>query len=161
MQTYTTQFSHVFVTTTVRHHFDLLVSDSTKNGKTTFVKKLLSNVQVMSDPPPEDIKYFYSEYQNTKLVPEIEFVEGVRDAIFDSMNPKTRNLYIFDDMMGEQDAVIGKLFTKKSHHDNLSVIYIVHNLLHQAKIIVQFHYKRQLYCVNKESQRCKSGYSFR
>ena len=117
------------------HPFSLLVSGGTKTGKTTFVKKLLSHFQVMIDPPPEDIKYFYSECQDTfaeikSLDPEIEFIEGVPDAIFDSINPKTQNLYIFDDMMGERDAIIAKLFTKKSHHGNLSVIYIVQNLFH-------------------------------
>ena len=93
------------------HPFGLLVSGGTKTGKTTFVKKLLSNVEVMVDSPPEDIKYFYSEYQDTfaeikSLVPNIQFIEGVPDAIFDTINPKTRNLYIFDDMMGERDSVI-------------------------------------------------------
>ena len=117
------------------HPFGLLVSGGTKTGKTTFVKKLLGNVQLMIDQPPENIKYFYSEYQDTfaeikSLVPNIEFIEGVPDVIFDSINPKTRNLYIFDDMMGERDSVIAKLFTKKSHHGNLSVIYIVQNLFH-------------------------------
>ena len=36
-------------------------------------------------------------------------------------------------MMGERDSVIAKLFTKKAHHGNLSVIYIVQNLFHQSK----------------------------
>jgi hypothetical protein len=49
------------------------------------------------------------------------------------INPETRNLFIIDDMMGEKDRVISKLFTKKSHHGNLSVIYIVQNLFHQSK----------------------------
>ena len=80
----------------LRHSFGLLVSGGTKTGKTTFVKRLLTNLQVMIDPPPEDIKYFYSEYQDTfaeikSLVPGIEFVEGLPAAIFDSINPKTRN----------------------------------------------------------------------
>ena len=51
----------------------------------------------------------------------------------DSINPETRNLFIIDDMMGEKDGVISKLFTKKSNHGNLSVIYIVQNLFHQSK----------------------------
>ena len=147
------------------HPFGLLVSGGTKTGKTTFVKKLLSHFQVMIDPPPEAIKYFYSEYQDTfaeikSLVPEIEFIEGVPDAIFDSINPKTRNLYIFDDMMGERDAIIAKLFTKKSHHGNLSVIYIVQNLFHQSKDHRTNFIKRKLYCVNKECERCEPSYSF-
>ena len=35
--------------------------------------------------------------------------------------------------MGEKDAVIVKLFTKKSHDGNLIVIYIVQNLFHHRK----------------------------
>ena len=49
--------------------------------------------------------------------------------MLDSINPQTRNLYIIDDMMGEKDAIIAKLFTKSV---NLSVIYIVQNLFHQS-----------------------------
>ena len=92
----------------------------------------------MIDPLPENIVYFYSEYQDTfgeieLLVPSIQFVQGLPDALVDSLNPKIRNLFIIDDMMGEKDAVIAKLFTKKSYHGNLSVIYIVQNLFHQSK----------------------------
>ena len=120
------------------HPFGLLVSGGTKTGKTTFVKHLLANVSVMIDPPPENIVYFYSEYQDTfgeieVLVPGIQFVQGIPDSMLDSINPQTRNLFIIDDMMGEKDAIIAKLFTKKSHHGNLSVIYIVQNLFHQSK----------------------------
>ena len=120
------------------HPFGLMISGGTKTGKTTFVKQLLVNASVMIEPPPENIIYFYSEYQDTfgeieVLVPGIQFVQGLPDSMLDSINPQTRNLYIIDDMMGEKDAVIAKLFTKKSHHGNLSVIYIVQNLFHQSK----------------------------
>jgi septin family protein len=40
------------------HPFGLLVSGSTKSGKTTFVKKLLSYVNVMIDKPPETLCIF-------------------------------------------------------------------------------------------------------
>ena len=120
------------------HPFGLLISSGTKTEKTTFVKQLLTNAQIMIDPSPENIVYFYSEYQDTfsereQVVPGIQFIQGVPDSIFDSINPKMRNLYIFDDMIGEKDAIIARLFTKKSHHGNLSVVYIVQNLLHQSK----------------------------
>ena len=82
----------------------------------------------MIDTPPENITYFYSEFQNTfgeiqALVPQNKFVQGLPDDIMVTINPETRNLFIVDDMMGEKDAIIAKLFTKKSHHGNLSVIY--------------------------------------
>ena len=120
------------------HPFGLLVSGGTKSGKTTFVKQLLTNHKIMIEPSPENIIYFYAEYQDTfgeiqALVPEVQFIHGLSDDILDSINPNTRNLFIIDDMMGEKDAIIAKLFTKKSHHGNLSVIYIVQNLFHQSK----------------------------
>jgi hypothetical protein len=91
-----------------------------------------------ADPTPENIVYFYAEYQDAfgvkqNLVPGIKFIKGLPDTIMDSINPETRNLFIIDDMMGEKDGVICKLFTKKSHHGNLSMIYIVQNLFHQSK----------------------------
>ena len=77
------------------HPFGLLISGGTKTGKTTFVKQLLANANVMIDPPPENIIYFYSEYQDTfgeieLLVPGIQFVQGLPDALLDSLNPKTQ-----------------------------------------------------------------------
>ena len=47
-------------------------------------------------------------------------MQGIPDSMLDSINPQTRHLSIIDDMMGEKDAIIAKLFTKKSHHGNLS-----------------------------------------
>ncbi len=109
-----------------------------KVWKNHICQKLLSYVEVMIDSPPENIVYFYAEYQDAfgeiqTLVPQIKFEQGLSDNILDSINPETRNLFIVDDMMGEKDAIIAKLFTKKSHHGNLSVIYIVQNLFHHSK----------------------------
>ena len=91
----------------LRHPFGLLVSGGTKSGKTTFVKKLLTYVDIMIDKPSENITYYYSEFQNTfgeiqTLVPQTKFVQGLPDDILDTINPETRNLFIVDDMMGER-----------------------------------------------------------
>ena len=51
-----------------------------------------------------------------------------QDAYF-SVNK--RNLIVFDDQMIDQRIV--NLFTRGSHHRNLSVIYIVQNVFHQGK----------------------------
>ena len=77
------------------HPFGVLVAGETKTGKTTFVKQLLTNAQIMIDPPPENIVYFYSEYEDTfaqidLLVPGIQFVQGLPDSMLDSINPKNK-----------------------------------------------------------------------
>ena len=79
------------------HPFGILVTGGTKTGKTTFVKQLLANAQIMIDTPPENIVYFYSEYQDTfaqieLLVPGIQFVQGLLDSMLDSINPKNKKL---------------------------------------------------------------------
>ncbi|CAH3155328.1 unnamed protein product, partial [Porites lobata] len=70
-------------------------------------------------------------------MPHIEFVQGIptaleQDSYFDV---NKRNLIVFDDQMidASKDKRIVNLFTRGSHHRNLSVIYIVQNLFHQGK----------------------------
>ena len=70
-------------------------------------------------------------------IPNIEFVEGIpenleKDSYFDIHK---RNLMVIDDQMADagNDKRIVNLFTRGSHHRNLSVIYIVQNLFHQGK----------------------------
>ena len=70
-------------------------------------------------------------------VPNIEFVKGIpenleQDSCFDD---NKRNLIVIDDQVIDagNDNRIVNLFTKGSHHRNLSVIYILQNLFHQGK----------------------------
>ena len=84
----------------------------------------------------------YSQWQPayTQMLvamPHIEFVKGIptvlkQDSYFDV---NKRNLIVFDDQMMDvsKDKRIVNLFTRGSHHRNLSVIYIVQNLFHQGK----------------------------
>ena len=42
--------------------------------------------------------------------------------------------------MDETDQMVASLFTKKSHHRNISVMYIVQNLFHHRAISLNAHY---------------------
>ena len=42
--------------------------------------------------------------------------------------------------MDETDQRVASLFTKKSHHRNISVMYIVQNLFHHRTISLNAHY---------------------
>ena len=70
-------------------------------------------------------------------MPGIEFIQGIPEDIDepDYLNVSQRNLIVLDDLMAQsgEDKRIADVFTKESHHRNLSVIYIVQNIFHQRK----------------------------
>ena len=49
------------------------------------------------------------------------------------LDPRDKHFIILDDLMDETDQRVASLFTKKSHHRNISVMYIVQNLFHRGK----------------------------
>jgi hypothetical protein len=57
------------------------------------------------------------------------FQQGLPDL--DNLDPREKHLIILNDLMDETDQRVASLFTKKSHHKNISVMYIVQNLFHR------------------------------
>ena len=51
---------------------------------------------------------------------------------FDGSRP---TLLIIDDLMDQVDQSVANLFTKGSHHRNVSVVFLVQNLFHKNKHI--------------------------
>ena len=118
------------------HPFTCIVAGPTGCGKTTFAERLLRNATSLVNSPPEQITWCYGEWQPlyTNLAatnPNIHFLEGLPEAT--SFDSKTRNLVVIDDLMTETDERVTKLFTKKSHHCNTSVVYLVQNLFPKGK----------------------------
>ena len=124
------------------HPFTCMVAGMTDSGKTVWVQSLLQQAQTVIDQPPERIIWCYSQWQNAytqllMMIPTIEFVKGIPESLENDtyLDVNIRNLIVIDDQMIEagKDNRIVNLFTKGSHHRNLSVIYIVQNLFHQGK----------------------------
>lgn len=113
------------------HPFTCIIAGPTGCGKSTFVHELLQQKEDQIHPPPERIIWCYSEWQSlyTSLMGKVEFHQGLPEEL----NPKERNLVILDDLMNSVDQNVIDLFTKGSHHRNISVIHIVQNLFHQGK----------------------------
>ena len=67
--------------------------------------------------------------------PSIEFEKGWRDEICDSLSREQRNISVLDDQMGvaSSSTSVADLFTKGSHHKNLTIIYRVQNVYNQYK----------------------------
>jgi len=72
---------------------------------------------------------------STKKKNIIDFREGLPHPKDYSSDPLSPKLVIIDDLMRESSSneVIVDLFTKGSHHKNLSVILISQNLFHQGR----------------------------
>ena len=125
----------------LHHPFTCIVAGCTQSGKTLWVKTLLENAQQTIRLPPQRIIWCYGQWQPMYLemidtIPGIEFFEGIPSEIDsrDFLDVNKRNLIVLDDLMAQSggDKRIANLFTKGSHHRNLSVIYIVQNIFHQG-----------------------------
>jgi len=115
-----------------RHPFTAIVAGPTGCGKSVFTLKLISEAQNMTTPPPDKIMYCYRMYQPLfDQFPSVEFNEGLPDlAQFDG---KQRYLLILDDMMTQVNNSVSDLFTRVSHHKDVSVMFLTQNIFHQSK----------------------------
>lgn len=116
------------------HPSTVLVAGPTGCGKTVFVCRVLKERGALV-PEPERIVWVYSEWQeeydDLKLqLPEIEFLSGINEDTYASFDRDKRNVLVLDDKMTESKnaALMEKLFTRGSHHRNVTVFYLVQNL---------------------------------
>ena len=128
-----------------KHPYTMVVCGPTQSGKTGFVLKLIDNSSTVIQPAPVKIVYCFSEYQHETFDPyrkRVQFRKGLPPTEnFDGLVP---TLLILDDLMAEADQSVVDLFTKVSHHRNLSVVFIVQNLFqrspHARTISLNSHY---------------------
>ena len=121
-----------------KHPATILLSGPTGCGKTRFVRRILE--ERLIEPFPTRLIWVYGEWQDDydqikTIYPEIEFMHGYSDDIYDSLEPSERNLLILDDQMSEasDSKSLAKLFTKGSHHRNVTILYLVQNMFDQGK----------------------------
>ena len=118
----------------MKHPFMCLVAEPTGCGKTVWISRLLKHADVLIDPPPQNIVWFYGEYQPLyDEISNVRFVEDLPKRIDDYIDGEKNNLIVIDDLMHKTDKHITQLFTKGSHHKNLSIILVLQNLFHQNK----------------------------
>ena len=118
------------------HPFTCLVSGPTGCGKSSLVRDII--LQSGITPKPERIVWLYVEDQpmyKTLSKHGVEFIQGIPDDFETMFNAQHKNLLILDDLMTHchSDARLTRMFSVGSHHRNLSIIFIIHNLFHQGK----------------------------
>lgn len=82
----------------------------------------------------DKIVWFYGIHQSLyDEIADVEFVEGFPSQYENLLG--TNTLFVLDDLMTQcgRDQRITHLFTRGSHHLNLSVIFITQNFFHKGK----------------------------
>ena len=91
----------------------------------------------MIQPPPQEIFWCYGEWQpayHQLMERGVRMIEGIPDMTELKKSPEIPKLLIFDDLMQDMksDQHLVKLFTRGSHHWNLSVVHIVQNIFYKG-----------------------------
>ena len=118
----------------LRHPFTCIVAGPSGSGKSSLVADIILNKQIR--PTPRNIVWLYAEDQPLyRTLPSVKFIRGIPDDIETRFKPSTSNLLVIDDLMtkAHSDERLTRLFSVGSHHRNLSIIFIVHNLFHHGR----------------------------
>lgn len=118
----------------LQHPFSMMLAGPSGVGKSWFLKDLLKFRREMIGPTPENIVWFYGIRQNLfDEIDNVTFVEGFPSNYRDYLS--TNSLIIIDDLMAEcgDDKRMSYLFTKGSHHLNISVVFVTQNIFHHGK----------------------------
>jgi len=152
------------------HPFTCVIAGPTGSGKTYFVKRFLDNIDQLCNPVPKEILWCYGEWQSQyRDLRNVKMIEGLPNE--DDWADGKRRLIVIDDLMDETDSRVTKLFTKGSHHKNVSVMFIVQNIFcknkQQRTITLNTHYivvfknprdASQITCLAKQMYPGKTNY---
>ena len=128
-----------------------MISGCTSSGKTTFVKKLLEHPELI-EPRPQKILYCYGVWQRPfdemkSTLKDIEFHGGLPDSeLIANFVDGKHNIVVLDDLMSDivKDEDMQQLFTRGSHHMNLTILYLTQTECFLSREMCQNH-KFQLY----------------
>jgi hypothetical protein len=112
----------------LKHPFTMIVAGPTKVGKTEWTKRMIKCATQLIRPVPDRIVWCYTEWQPgyEELADHVEFSEGLPNLDELKSTPGQRKLVVLDDFMDslKKDDRLTRLFTRGSHHWNMSVVHI-------------------------------------
>jgi len=123
-------FSHVF-----RAPFTLICSGATGSGKSKLVQRLIENKDLLIQPNADKVLYCYGIMNPSLLEMKrlgVEIYKGFPTE--EKIREYSNLLLILDDLMSDIDKAkpfLDSLFSRISHHQNISVIFITQSLYHK------------------------------
>ena len=133
----------------------LLIAGPSGCGKTTFTTRLLLDNTELFSKAPESIYYCYGSWQKgfEKLKQGgVKFHEGIPDTdLLRKWFPGGQGILVLDDLMdeGSNDKRVLDLFTRDSHHQGVTVLYLCQDLISRQDHLLQ----RALHCSLQEPTR--------
>lgn len=123
-----------------KHPFSLVICGPSQAGKSSFTCRLLENLANAVDKKINKVLWCYGEKNSRPSFPNqhlmqntnVKFHAGVPDSFENESTEPI--LVILDDLMCETGGAnsVAELFTKGSHHRNISVILITQNIFHKG-----------------------------
>ena len=124
----------------LKHPSRMIIYGPSGSGKTSFIEKMLFSMK--------ELFGFYFDriiYYSGQSFPRFNYIHGIsieKTSSFNQDNLNTinnlmNNLIIIDDNMRQvtNDLLISDLFTKLSHHLNITVVLLVQNLFPKSKFM--------------------------
>jgi len=143
----------------LQHPFTAIVAGPTGCGNSEWILRLTGHAKEMIEPPPEDIWYCYGEFQPIfARYPEVKFHESMPD--FTKFDGRRSTFLVLDDLMSEKNDDVANLFTKGSHHRNVSVMFMTQNLFYKKQTHAYHQSECTLHDTVQESTRCRSVFHF-
>ena len=118
----------------LQHPFTCIVSGPSGCGKSSLVKAIIHHEVI--EPRPDKILWLYAEDQPLyQAIKNVEFIQGIPYDLETRFQRRHNNVLVLDDLMTQchSDQRLTRLFSVGSHHKNLSIIFIIHNLFHYGK----------------------------
>lgn len=124
--------SFTFINKIMKLHtpFSMLVVGPSGSGKSVFVDKLIKNRRLLFSQHQQRVVWCYGIWQKFYENLPYEMHKGApSEAILNSGNL----VLVVDDMMDEAQDLMSAVFTKVSHHNNISCIFLTQNLFPKGK----------------------------
>nr|CAD2189061.1 unnamed protein product [Meloidogyne enterolobii] len=111
--------------------FGMILAGPSSSGKSTFLLKFIAGSSELIDLSPKSILYCFGEMNN--IVPLLQksgvgVFAGVPTEELIKKYPKPLLLILDDLLLSINEKYLSELFTKKSHHQNFSIIFVTQNL---------------------------------
>ena len=114
--------------------FTAIIAGPTGSGKTRLLTSLISKASSVCYPPPQEIIYCYGVWQKAfDFVEGVTFHEGMINIKETIPKDGVNRWVIVDDLMDEINGQTDDLYTKYSHHLNISVFFVVQNLFRKQQ----------------------------